>query len=306
METCRIEILPIFRKNVYILNMERYDCAVIGTGPAGLSAAITLKLRGKSVTLIGENELSRKISSAHTVKNYLGLPDASGHDMQTAFLSQLSDMEISVKDDNIKQIYAMGEYFALQGRNDNYEAVSVILAVGISSGKTLSGETDFLGRGVSYCATCDGYFYTGKTIAAVCYSREEEKEVLYLSEIAGKVLLFPMYEGCTLSGGKIEVIHDVPKSVQGSLKATSLVCETSSYDVDGIFILKDSVPASQLVPGLEMSENKSSVIVDRLMKTNIKGCFACGDITGKPYQYIKAAGEGNVAALSAVEYISGK
>jgi thioredoxin reductase (NADPH) len=101
----------------------------------------------------------------------------------------------------------------------------------------------------------------------------------------------------------LQVIREIPTAVEGDLKARRLVTQNNAYEVDGIFFLREQVAPSQLVPGLLMEGNH--IAVDRKMATNLAGCFACGDVVGTPYQYIKAAGEGNVAALSAVRYLGG-
>ena len=174
--------------------MERYEIAIIGTGPAGLEAAITAKLRNKNIILFGNKELSSRIEKAHTIKNYLGLPEISGEEMQSSFQKHLEQMGIAITEERINAVYAMGKYFALQGHETIYEAQSVILASGMSVVKPFPGETDNLGRGVSYCATCDGALYKGKNVTVIGYSREEEKEAEFLAELAGNVTYIPMYE----------------------------------------------------------------------------------------------------------------
>ena len=281
--------------------MERYDLIIVGTGPAGISAAITAKIRKKSFLLIGSAKLSEKVQKAHTVSNYPGLGPVGGEQMQKAFLDHLAQMEIEITEDKITLIYPMGEYFSLQGMNGMYESRSIILAAGMAPSRMLPGEEPMVGRGVSYCATCDAPLYKGKTAAVVAYSAEDEHEADFMAEYASKVFYFPQYKEEVHVKDGIEVIREAPKEIKGGFKADTLVTSGSEYKVDGIFILRESVMPSQLVPGLEMEEGH--VAVKRDMSTNIPGFFACGDITGKPYQYIKAAGEGNVAALSAVGYL---
>lgn len=286
--------------------MEQFDVAIIGTGPAGLSAALTLKLREKNILLFGEKTLSKKINAAQEIKNYLGLPSVSGETLREKFLVHLSDMKIEITEERIKAIYAMGKYFSLQGTAQKYEAKSIILATGMIVQTPLDGETEFLGRGVSYCATCDGNFYRGKNIAVVSYSQAEESEAIYLAGICDKMIYFPIYKNCGLDKSKfsnITILQEIPKKIEGGMKVSKIITEKNFYDIDGIFILRENISAGILVPGLAM--DGAHIKVDRAMRTNISGCFACGDATGKPYQYIKSAGEGNIAALSAVEYLAG-
>lgn len=283
--------------------MERYDIAIIGTGPAGLSAAITAKLRNKKVLLLGSADLSKKIEKAQTIQNYLGLPKISGKEMQQAFQKHLEEMEITITEDRANTIYAMGEYFAIQAHKQNYEASSVILSMGLFVAKPYPGELENLGRGVSYCATCDAALYRGKTAIVVGFSKEEEKEAAFLAEIAEKVYYLPMYPECNSLPDSLELVSDVrPEKIEKTSGQMCLITDTKKLEADGIFLLREQLAPAQLVPGLKVDGNH--IEVDRQMKTNIKGIFACGDIVGEPYQYIKAAGEGNVAALSAVAYLS--
>lgn len=284
---------------------ERYDVAIIGTGPAGLSAAITLKIRNKKILLLGSRTLSSKVEKAHEINNYLGLPAIGGAELAKKFAEHLGQMGIEITEDAITAVYAMGSYFSLQSKtNQTYEAESVILATGVNFGKPYPGEEKFLGRGVSYCATCDAPLYKGKEAVVIGFSPKEETEAEFLAEVASKVTYVPMYKEEPSLRDEIAVIKDVPLSIEGEKKAEKLVLKAQEIETDGIFILRESVSPAQLVPGLKM--DGSHVEVNRQMETNLSGCFACGDITGTPYQYIKSAGEGNVAALSAAAYLDKK
>lgn len=284
--------------------MERADIAIIGTGPGGVSAALTAKVRNKNILLIGKKQMSDKVSKAHQIMNYPGLPAVTGADMAKAFEKQLAMMEINITDSRIGTVYAMGDYFAIQAGEEVLEAKSVILACGVVSGKTLPGEEEMLGRGVSYCATCDACFYKGKKVAVIGYGKDAEHEADFLAEVAAEVLYFPMYQDVPGVSEQVMVIKERPKEIFGEKKVEGLRTEQGEYLVDGVFVLRDAVSPKQLVPGLELDGNH--VKVNLSMETNIPGLFACGDITGTPYQYIKAAGQGNVAALSAVAYLDAK
>ena len=285
--------------------MERVDIAIIGTGPAGLEAAVTAKIRNKSLLLIGNKDFSNKLVKAELIRNYLGLGDISGRDLADHFKDHLDKLGIEITEDKITAVYSMGDYFALQNsKNEFYEARTIILATGVMQGKLYPGEEEFLGRGVSYCATCDAPLYHGKTAVVVGSSEKEEEEADFLAEVADKVFYIPTYQGDIQVKDSIEVIREKPKEILEDKGKRILKTDGGSYRVDGIFILRENVSPAQLVPGLETDKNH--VKVDRKMATNIPGCFACGDIVGQPYQYIKAAGEGNIAALSAVGYLAKK
>ena len=280
---------------------ERYDIAIIGSGPAGISAALNAKIRKKKFIIFGNKELTPKLAKAHEINNYLGFYRKSGKEIQEEFLNHLKEMDINITEEKINNVYAMGEYFALMVNEKMYEATTVILATGVQYGKLFTGEERLLGKGVGYCATCDAPLYKGKVVTIVSYNKHEEAEANFIATIASKVYYIPMYDEEVDVDSSIEIIKDTPIEIIGEDKVSKLKLKNSEIETDGIFILRDSISPGQLVPGLNIADNH--IEVDRLMKTNINGCFAAGDVVGKPYQYIKAAGEGNIAALSAVSYI---
>ena len=281
--------------------MDRYDIAIIGTGPAGLSAAVTATIRNKKVLLLGSRDLSGKLSKAHEIQNYLGFPAVSGQDLAAAFQRHIDQMGLEITEKRINAVYAMGDYFALQAGDEMLEASAVILATGVVQGKPLPGEEELLGRGVSYCATCDAPLYRGKAAAVIGYSPREEAEAAFLSEVCSEVLYFPVYQEETNLPASVRVIRERVNLIAEDNGRRLVKTAENGYTVDGVFVLRDAVAPGQLVPGLETEG--SHVKVNRKMEASIPGVFACGDIAGTPYQYIKAAGEGNVAALSAVGYL---
>ena len=280
---------------------DRYDIAIIGTGPAGLEAAINAKIRNKNIILFGNKDLSAKLIKAPKINNFLGFYDITGKELKNRFSEHIEAMGIDIVSEKINNIYAMGEYFALMVNEKMYEAKTVILATGIEYTKPLKGEEEFLGKGVGYCATCDAPLYKGKTVVIVGYNKESEEETNYVSELCGKTYYIPMYKGEYNLNPNVEIINSKPREIVGEDLVTKLILDKGEISTDGIFMLRDSVSPSQLVPGLEIEEGH--IKVDRNMKTNIEGCYAAGDCTGKPYQYIKSAGEGLVAAASAVSYL---
>lgn len=285
----------------------RYDIAIIGTGPAGISAAITAKLRNKNIILFGNKDLSDKINKAHSIKNYTGLPNVTGEELATALKNHLNDLDIEITEKRVNAVYSMGEYFALKVGKEMIESKSLIIATGVTASKTLENEDEFLGRGVSYCATCDAHFCKGKDVAVIAYTKEAEEDALFLSEVCSSIKYFPLYD---ISNeifdkyGNIQIIKDKPIGFAGNMKAEKIICKNSSYDAFSTFVVRNNISADKLVPGLKT--DGTHIIVDLQMETNIKGLFACGDIAGKPYQYIKSAGQGNIAALSAVAYLANK
>lgn len=279
-----------------------FDTAIIGTGPAGISAALTLRSLKKNIILFGSEKLSQKIRVAEEIRNYPGLPSVSGMQMQEAFLEQIRQMDIPITDKTVTGIYNMGTHYGILCDQEMFEAKTIIMATGVEAVKPIPGELEFVGRGVSYCATCDGFLYKGKTIGVLCTTKDLEHEIEYLASLAEKVYLIPLYKNVAVKAENMEIIQKKPAAIEGGMKAEKLVFEDREIVVDGIFMLKQAVAPSVLLYGLETADGH--ITVDRACKTNLPGCFAAGDCTGRPYQYVKAAGEGNVAAHSAVEYLA--
>ncbi|MBU3105172.1 NAD(P)/FAD-dependent oxidoreductase [Clostridium gasigenes] len=283
---------------------ERYDIAIVGSGPAGLSAALNAKIRNKKFIIFGNKNLTNKLVKAPKINNYLGFFGMTGEDIKNQFEAHLNSMDIKITEERINAIYAMGDYFALMVNNETYEATTVILATGMEYSRPLKGEEEYLGKGVGYCATCDAPLYRGKVVTIIGHNKEAEEEANFVSELAGLVYYIPMYKGPYELKTNIELVEDKPEQIKGEIKVDKIVLKNRELETDGVFVLKDSISPGQLVPGLKITDNH--IEVDRLMKTNIKGCFAAGDCVGIPYQYIKSAGEGNIAALSAAKYLDQK
>lgn len=282
--------------------MEIYDIAIIGSGPAGLSAALNAKIRNKSFIIFGNKNLSNKIVKAQKINNYLGFYGITGMELKESFQNHIKKMEIEITEERVNNIYAMGDYYTLMVNTKVYEAKTIILATGVEFSKPLLGELEFLGRGVGYCATCDAPLYRDKTVVIVSSNEEGEHEANYVSELASKVYYVPLYKEVKSINGNIELINDKPIEIIGDKLVEKVKLINGEIKTDGVFLLRDAIAPGLLVPGL--AEMDGYIAVNRRMETNLKGCFAAGDCIGTPYQYIKAAGEGNIAALSAIAYIS--
>lgn len=280
-----------------------YDTAIIGTGAAGLSAALNLKIHNKRFLWFGSDDLSDKINKAEKIMNYPGLSSVTGKQLSDAFKKQIEDMDIEINERTVLSVMPMSKRYAVMAGSEFYEAKTVILATGINAVATVKGESEFLGRGVSYCATCDGNLYKDKTIAVICYSKRFEHEIDFLASLAEKVYLFAYYKNPSVNSGNIEIILKKAESIQGENRVQKIILgDGEEIAVDGVFCLRDSISLSSLFSGLE-TEN-GHIKTGRDMSTNLPGVFAAGDCTGRPYQYTKAAGEGNIAAHSVIEYLA--
>lgn len=279
-----------------------HDVIIIGTGAAGISAALTLKQLNKDFLWIGPKNLSYKINSAEKIRNYPGLSSVSGKEMKEAFIKQINDMGIEILERQVTGVYDLSTHYAILCGQDTYEAKSIILGLGVETIKPVEGEIELLGQGVSYCATCDGFLYKGKEITVVASSKEFEHEAKYLASLASKVNYIGLYKDIDMNLPNVEILKGMPNKITKENKKMKLHLKDSIIESDGIFMLKASISPAVLVPGLEAVEGH--IVVDRNMKTNLNGVFACGDCTGRPYQYAKAVGEGNVAAHSVVNYLN--
>ena len=282
-----------------------YDAAIIGTGPAGVSAALNLKIHDKNFIWIGKKTLSDKITRAERISNYPGFIDASGASLNAAFSAQVEAMGIEITEAMVNQIMPMGDRYALLAGPDFYEARTLILTTGVNQTGGLKGEAEYLGRGVSYCATCDGGLYRGKVLGVICNNARFEHEAAFLAGLAAKVYFFPYYKNPGLTGENIELPASRPVAVEGGERVSGLkLNDGSTLPVDGLFCLRDSISLGTLLPGL--ATEGGHIVVDRAMATSLTGVYAAGDCTGRPYQYAKAVGEGNVAAHSVIDYLAGK
>ncbi|MDE6868324.1 MAG: NAD(P)/FAD-dependent oxidoreductase [Clostridia bacterium] len=279
-----------------------YDVAIIGSGPAGISAAINLKILNKNFIWLSSRAVSKKVGQAPMIKNYPGLPDVTGGELAWTFQNHIERMNIKLEEKVVTGVYDTGGKFTLLAGEEQYEAKTVIICSGTETVKSLEGEESFVGRGVSYCATCDGFLYRDKTIAVLCTDKKFEHEVEFLADLAKKAYVFPMYQGYEIKSPKAEILLKNPVKITGGQKIEKVYFKGGEVQVDGLFILKSVISPSTLVHGLEVEGG--IITIKRDCSTNITGIFAAGDCTGAPYQYAKAVGEGNVAAHSAVEYLA--
>lgn len=265
---------------------ERYDIVIIGGGIAGVSAALSCANRGKSAAVIANGAETSSLYKAERITNYPGVSAASGREISELLLRQLEDSGAELIRGRALSVIPLGDSFGVAAGSEFCSCSAVILAPGITREKLYPGEGEFLGRGVSYCATCDGMLYRGRTVAVIGGGSEAAQDADFLESI-----------GCTV----LRMTKALRYEIRGGLKADTVLAGGEEYKVDGVFVIKDTVSVTKLVPGLAYADG--AIVTDRQMRTNIPGVFAAGDCTGKPYQLAKAAGEGNVAALSACAYL---
>lgn len=306
--------------------MEKTDLLIIGLGPAGLTAGL-YAARYKLKFLILGKEIGGMMSLAHNICNYPGLPSISGLELAQKIIKQIEELQGRIIYEEIIKLKKENDGFlAISSSQKQYLAKTLILATGTQRRKLgIPGEDQFLGKGVSYCATCDAFFFKEKVVAVVGGANSAVTAASHLADLAQKVYL--IYRGTTLraepilvdqitKNPKIEVIYQtniteiLPKPNQpivGGIKLDRPYKNQLIITVDGVFIEIGGIPGSILAKELGvLVDEKGFIKVDEEMKTNIPGIFAAGDVTSFSSdfaQIIWAAGQGAKAAASAYSFL---
>ena len=257
----------------------KYDLLVVGAGPAGLTAAIQARARNKSVLVVSNEPTASPLCKAPQMDNYPGLPHVTGLELVERLVAQATELGAELRIGRVLSLVPLGDTVMVSIGSDVAEASAVILATGVSRAAPLRGEEEYLGRGVSYCATCDGMFYRGRPIVVAGNAPDLEEETEWLRSI-----------GCQVTSLRLPGLE-----ILGDSKVTGVRTPAGeTIPCDGVFLLRSSIAPAQLAPGLELENGY--IKVDRRMATNLPGIYAAGDCTGLPLQLAKAVGEGQLAA----------
>lgn len=276
---------------------------VLGMGPAGLSAAIAARSRNKSVTVIGNAMHASPLARAERVDNYPGLPGLTGLELLEKLADHARQMGAELVTGKVNAILAWNGAFSLTVGSDVYQADALVLAPGVVRTAPFAGEEEYLGRGVSYCATCDGMLYRGRKVTVVGRADNAPEEANFLASIGCQVTYVADTRPEELADG-IAFVAGKRLEVLGEQTVRALRVDGAEHPCDGVFILRRAVAPNHLLPGLEVTDGV--ITTDRAMATNIPGVFAAGDCTGQPWQVAKAVGEGLVAGEHAAEYLEQK
>ena len=262
----------------------KYDLLIVGGGPAGLAAAIHARARDKSALVITNRPTASPLCRAPAMANYPGLPGVTGLELVERMEGQARALGAQFKIGRALSVMPMGKSVMVSVENDAVEGSAVILAPGVSRAAPLPGETELLGRGVSYCATCDGMFYRGRSVVCAGDAPNFAEEVEFLRSIGCSVTETRLAGLSILGGGKVSGVR--------TGAGEEIPC-------DGVFLLRSSIAPAQLAPGLALEDGY--IRVDMRMATSLPGVYAAGDCTGQPLQLAKAVGQGQTAAHFAME-----
>ncbi len=292
-----------------------YDIAIIGLGPAGIQAGIHAGRRKNKVIVFGKASQSA-LAYAH-LENYFGFKGKiDGKELLSAGIEQLKKAGVTISEEDIIKIEPLEKGFKLiTEKEKEFTALALILAMGVKRKRSFfKDEKNFVGKGVSYCVDCDAWFYKGKKVMVIGDGSSAIWGAKFLTQFAKKVYLFfskgkiPSEEKEALTEKEVKILDKKPVEIMGETEVKGVkLADENIVEVDGIFIEQGAKgPLELLAPlGIELDpETFSYVKVDKNMKTNVEGIFACGDLTGPPLQVAKAVGEGCIAGLSASDYVS--
>ena len=279
-----------------------YDVLIIGAGPAGCSAALTLRNRNLSVLMAYTGDGA--LGLAEKINNYPGIRGMTGREAAELFRKEAQEAGAEIRRDKVSQLLPMGDTFSALVGADIVTVRSVLLSAGAARGKEIAGESGLVGMGVSYCATCDAMLYRGRPVIVVGTDDESVAEANFLSGVCSSVRYLSEKKH-DLSGlnEKVAVLPGRPVSIsrEGLKKenAVTVRTEDAEYAADCVFVLRPSVAPATLLPGLETEG--AAVRHDEKMRTSVPRVCVAGDAAGGPKQVAKAVGEGCVAALSLAE-----
>lgn len=299
--------------------MGQYDAIIIGSGPAGLTAALYLGRAGQKCILLEKDFVGGYTAKIAHIENYPGYESINGMDLTQIMAKQAEKFGATiVYPVEVVDLELKGEVKRVRTRDEVYESHAVVIAIGVARKKLeVPGAKEFLGKGVSYCATCDGNFFKGRNVAVVGSDNEAAEEALHLAELASKVTVIPHREPDIVisvmnrlrSKPNVEILP-VSKihAVAGDELVTGLKISGESVEtilpVEGVFIAMGSTPISQLILRAGgHTDDRGCLVVDKHQRMNLEGVFAAGDCTCGGMQIVSAAGEGAVAGMRAASYV---
>ena len=297
-----------------------YDIAIIGAGPAGMTAAIYARRANKTVLIIEAKTYGGQIVNALDIENYPTAEHISGFDFATKLYEQVKKMDAEVVFTTAKKINNLGVVKEIVTDDGTYTAKTVIIATGLENRPLGLGEEKMIGRGISYCATCDGAFYKGKTVAVVGGGNTALSDVLVLADLAEKVYL--IHRRTEFRGeaklveqvknrANVELVLDSEvEKLEGEKRLEAVEVKNKNDEVrrilvDGLFVAVGQMPKNENFADVIEVDEAGYILADESCETNVAGIFVAGDNRKKEVrQLVTATSDGAVAALKAVQYLS--
>ena len=312
-----MEDLRMYNIDMEGINPEKtYDLIVLGGGPTAIGCAIYAARFALDVLVIGKI-FGGLIATTHLVENYPGITSTSGQGLMEMFKDHMNSLRIPYITDEIRSIEKTSDLFILHSFFQKFKTKSIVIATGSVRKKLgVTGEEEFAGKGVSYCATCDGPFYKDKTVCVIGGSDSAAKEALFLSQNVKKVYIIyrgediraePINKKRVKANQKIEIIYRTNiVEIKGDNTVRAVIFDNGTeFEIDGVFIEVGSNPNSDLAKHIGIKTNdKDEIITNRKSETNVPGVFAAGDVADAPFkQAITGVAEGVIAAYSAFDYV---
>ena len=299
-----------------------YDIIIIGAGPAGLTSAIYAKRASKKVLVLEARSYGGQIINTPKIENYPVAPHISGFDFATNLYNQVKDLGVDIHLERVEKINNNSEYKEVITNKNTYKGISVIIATGTQNRKMGLNEDEFIGKGISYCATCDGAFYKDKIVAVVGGGNTAVEDAIYLSNVVSKVYLihrrdkFRAEQGLVnelLTKENVEIIYNSEiKKINANEKIESINVinkegKENNIEVDGLFIAIGRNPENEIFKDVvELDENGYIVSYDNC-HTSTDGIFVAGDNRKKDVrQLVTATSDGAIAATEAIKYVNNK
>lgn len=301
-----------------------YELAIIGAGPAGFSAAIYAKRSGISTIVFDRGGGGGLLQVAPNIENYAGFVSIPGIDLVEKMKQHASKYADFHFYEEVKQVSATAKGFLITTEKTKYQVGAVILCTGTEHKKLdVPGESEFIGKGVSYCATCDGFFFKGKRVVVVGGGNTALMESIFLKQLGCKEVTVihrrdqfraeKIYEEEAREKGVHFVFNTIVEEIKGTENVTSVslfnleTSERSSVPVEGVFASVGVLPQNQIAKELQLQTNEDGyIIVDSQQRTSVRGVYAAGDITGGLRQVVTACAKGAMAALSSTEVLGKK
>ncbi|MHA1823975.1 MAG: NAD(P)/FAD-dependent oxidoreductase [Promethearchaeota archaeon] len=307
----------MFNIDMDSLDLEKtYDLIVLGGGPTAIACAIYAARFAMDVLMVGK-VFGGLIATTDIVENYPGITSISGQGLMEMFKDHMNSLSIPYISDEIRSIENAGDFFVLHSFFQKFKAKSICIATGSERRKLgIPGEDELAGKGVSYCATCDGPFYKDKVVCVIGGSDSAAKEALFLAQNVKKVYIIyrkdeiraePINKKRVYENEKIEIINNTNVvDIVGKTTVNRVIFDNGNeLEIDGVFIEIGSIPNSEIAQRIGIKTNeKGEIIINRKSETNMPGIFAAGDVADAPFkQAITGVAEGVIAAYSVFDYL---